>query len=137
VFPCFDVFFLLQLCRHPLFFFRKYSCNTTTILGINLLCNDLSFNNFFKTKHSKTFDGKKKMCIIKKVLNQIICVWNELGFPIFHVMELINMLYFLCLAMGFRVEGKVALNPKLNKGKVVLMLILECHGSKQLLNYKR
>jgi hypothetical protein len=66
------------------------------------------------------------MCIIRKVLNQIICVWNELGFPIFHVIKLINMLYFLCLAMGFRVEGKVA-----------LVLVLEYHGSKQLLNYKR
>lgn len=117
VFPCFGLFSLMKLCRHPLFFFRKERCNTTTILGIDLLCNDLSFNHFFKTKHSKTFDGcklgkKKGIYIIRKVLNHIICVWNELGFPIFHVMELINMLYFLCLAMGFRVEGKVALNPK-------------------------
>jgi hypothetical protein len=66
------------------------------------------------------------MYIIRKVLNQIICVWNELVFPIFHVMELVNMLDFLCLAMGFRVEGKVA-----------LVLVLEYHGCKQLLNYKR
>jgi len=62
--------------------------------------------------------GKEYMYIIRKVLNQILCVWNELGFRLFHVMELINMLYFLCLAMGFRVEGKVALNPKPNRERL-------------------
>jgi hypothetical protein len=28
------------------------------------------------------------------------------------------MLDFFCLAMGFRVEGKVALNPKLNRERL-------------------